>query len=77
MGFFSIVVYESDGSFYKRISGTTGNNLMQNFGPSKSGIYVIQCEPSTEYYCEVTFFAQNAAGQETRTVTTGVVRTPV
>ena len=76
LGVSTIMVYKADGTFYKRIVGTSSNGLIITSGMVCAGTHTIQCEPSTSYYCVVTFISQNTSGYDMRSVTTNTATTP-
>ena len=72
-----IVVYRSDGSIYKTVTGTTANGLLKNSGVAVlSGSYTMACEPNTTYYARVTLLAADDSGSDTGVIVTNSVTSP-
>lgn len=74
IGASKIVIYKSNGTQVKTITGSTSNGLLWSSG--KNGMYTHSGTSGTSYYAEVTFIAKNASGSDTRTMTTSMVTAP-
>lgn len=70
-----IKIYTENGSFVKSVNGTSSNGLLElHTGATYMGTYVFDEAVSGEsYYAEVTVYAGNSTGSDSRTVTTKVV----
>ncbi len=75
LGATSIKIYTADGGFVKSVTGTSSNGLLElHTDLTFVNTYVFDEAVSGEsYYAEVTVYAGNSTGSDSRTVTTRVV----
>ena len=75
VGATSVKIYEEDGTLVKSVTGTSSNGLLHlHTGAGFAHAYVFDEAVSGEsYYAEVTVYAGNSTGSDSRTVTTRVV----
>ena len=75
VGATSIKIYTANGDFVKSVTGTSSNGLLDiHTGATYMGAYIFDEAMSGEsYYAEVTVYAGNSTGSDSRTLTTRVV----
>ncbi len=75
VGATSVKIYKENGSLAKSVTGTSGNGLLElHTSASFVHAYVFDEAVSGEsYYAEVTVYAGNSTGSDSRTLTTRVV----
>ena len=71
-----IVVYKSDGSYVKTITGTTSNGLIRSNSSLHLDSYEFSVTSGVSYYAEVTVFAKVGTEYDSRTITTSTVKAP-
>ncbi len=76
IGALSIEVYNSNGTIYTTIYGTTSNGLLKTNTFVAMGSYEISCVAGNTYYCEVTLIAAKNGGGDTRTIQTQTIVAP-
>lgn len=76
LGVFKIQLRNADGTVYWNVWGSTANGLLVTNAASHYGTYSLNAVSGNTYYCVVTVTARNAAGSDTRTITTGSVTCP-
>lgn len=74
LGVSSIDIYKSNGTYVTTITGTTRNGLVTSSN-THIGTYSYKAVSGTSYYAEVTFFATIGSNTDSKTVTTGTVKT--
>ena len=72
VGVYSIDIYKSNGNYITTIYGSTSKVIIRTNTPKARDTYVYPCTPGMSYYAEVTIFAENSSGSDSRTVTTNV-----
>lgn len=73
IGVEKIVIYRSNGSEVATIWGTSGNGLIRLASGVHAGNYTYTGTSGQSYYAEVTVFAKNSSGSDSRVLTTGTV----
>ena len=75
VGATSVKIYEENGTLVKSVTGTSSNGLLHlHTAAGYAGSYIFDEVVSGEsYYAEVTVYAGNSTGSDSRTVTTKVV----
>lgn len=76
IGISKIVVYKSDGTWYRTIYGTVSNGLLEQNTFVAFGTYRFTVAAGVSYYCKVTYYAEKNGGYDTRTVQTRTVTAP-
>ena len=75
VGATSVKIYKENGSLVKSVTGTSSNGLLELHTDSPyMNTYVFdEAESGESYYAEVTVYAGNSTGSDSRTLTTRVV----
>ena len=75
VGATSVKIYEENGTLVKSVTGTSSNGLLElHTAGGFAHAYVFDEAVSGEsYYAEVTVYAGNSTGSDSRTLTTRVV----
>lgn len=75
VGVSKIVIYTASGNKVTTITGSTSNGLLRS-GGTNMGTYSYTATSGSYYYAEVTVYAGDANGSDSRTITTATVKAP-